>query len=56
MALHSQGEEIYYQYGPRTPKQSALVAQMLASVGGYRAVSYTHLGQGKAEQGGRRKG
>ncbi len=36
VALHSQGEEIYYQYGPRTPQQSALVAQMLASVGGYR--------------------
>ena len=38
VALHSQGEEIYYQYGPRTPKQSAL------------AVSYTHLLAGACQQ------
>ena len=35
VALHSQGEEIYYQYGPHTPQYSHLVARMLAAVSGY---------------------
>lgn len=34
-AFHSQGEEIYYRYGSRTPPRSALMAQVLASLSGY---------------------
>lgn len=37
LAFHSQGEEIYWQYGPSTPRQSALMAQVLALTSGYRA-------------------
>ncbi len=36
VALHSQGEEIYWRYGTRTPPQSHIIAQVLASVSGYR--------------------
>lgn len=35
-AFHSQGEEIYYCYGKRTPARSRLMAQVLASASGYR--------------------
>lgn len=35
-AYHSQGEEIYYQYGENTPAQSELMAQVLACASGYR--------------------
>lgn len=35
-AFHSQGEEIYYRYGDRTPPRSRLMAQVLASASGYR--------------------
>jgi g-D-glutamyl-meso-diaminopimelate peptidase len=38
-AFHSQGEEIYYYYGSRTPCRSRLMAQVLASVSGYRLAS-----------------
>ena len=38
-AYHSQGEEIYYKYGCRTPPRAALMAQMLASASGYRVAS-----------------
>lgn len=34
-AFHSQGEEIFYSYGERTPKKSALIAEMLSSFSGY---------------------
>ena len=34
-SFHSQGEEIYYHYGPHTPIQSKLMAQILASSSGY---------------------
>ncbi|MBC8570680.1 M14 family metallopeptidase [Zongyangia hominis] len=34
-SFHSQGEEIYYHYGPNTPHQSKLMAQILASSSGY---------------------
>ena len=43
VALHSQGEEIYWQYGNRTPPQSLLMAQVMASVSGYRAAHPTGL-------------
>ncbi len=36
VALHTQGEEIYWRYGKRTPPQSRLMAEILASVSGYR--------------------
>lgn len=34
-AFHSQGEEIYYQYGEHTPPRAPLIAQVLASSSGY---------------------
>lgn len=36
VAFHSQGEEIYFRYGARTPPRSALMAQVLANLCGYR--------------------
>lgn len=38
-AFHSQGEEIYYKYGPHTPTRSPLMAQMLASASGYKVAT-----------------
>lgn len=35
VALHSQGEEIYWQYGEHTPPQSRLIAEVLAAASGY---------------------
>ncbi len=35
VALHSQGEEIYWQYGDNTPPESALIAEVLAAASGY---------------------
>ncbi len=35
VALHSQGEEIYWRYGDSTPPQSRLMAQVLGAAGGY---------------------
>jgi g-D-glutamyl-meso-diaminopimelate peptidase len=34
-AIHSQGEEIYYEYGKHTPVRSRMIAQILASSSGY---------------------
>ncbi|MDR3645829.1 MAG: M14 family metallocarboxypeptidase [Clostridia bacterium] len=34
-ALHSQGEEIYWQYGERTPKNAEAIAARLAAASGY---------------------
>ena len=34
-AFHSQGEEIYYSYGGNTPKESLIMAEMLAAKCGY---------------------
>lgn len=34
-ALHSQGEEIYWQYGPRTPPHARMTARMLGALSGY---------------------
>ena len=35
VALHTQGEEIYWRYGDHTPPQSRMMAQVLAAVSGY---------------------
>ena len=35
VALHTQGEEIYWRYGPHTPPQSRMMAQVLSAVSGY---------------------
>lgn len=35
VALHSQGEEIYWAYGDRTPPQSAIMARVLGQASGY---------------------
>lgn len=35
LCLHSQGEEIYWQYGDRTPRRSAMMARILAASSGY---------------------
>ena len=34
-AVHSQGEEIFWHYGPHTPRRSKMMAQILASSSGY---------------------
>lgn len=48
MALHSQGEEIFWQYGENTPKASEMMAKILADSCGYRLVNndglYSHGG------------
>ena len=36
IAFHSQGEEIYYHYGSRTPKRSLSMAKALSAFSGYR--------------------
>ena len=38
-ALHSQGEEIYWEYGENTPPQSHMMAQIMASAADYKAAS-----------------
>ena len=35
LALHSQGEEIYWHYGPRTPSRARLMGNLLAMSSGY---------------------
>ena len=42
-SLHSQGEEIYYQYGEHTPERSRLMAQILAASSGYTIAQPTGL-------------
>ena len=48
MALHSQGEELFWQYGDNTPKSSEMMAKILADSCGYRLVDndglYSHGG------------
>ena len=48
MALHSQGEEIFWQYGENTPKSSEMMAKILADSCGYKLVNnaglYSHGG------------
>lgn len=43
VALHTQGEEIYWKYGPRTPPQAHLMAQVMADASGYKAASPSGL-------------
>ncbi len=43
IALHSQGEEIYWRYGDHTPPESELMAATLAAVSGYAVASPTGL-------------
>ena len=40
-AFHSQGEEIYYSYGPRTPRRARLMADLLAGCCGYTVAQPT---------------
>lgn len=48
MALHSQGEELFWQYGENTPKESEMMAKILADSCGYKLVNndglYSHGG------------
>lgn len=37
LALHSQGEEIYWRYGERTPARSRMMAEVMAASSGYTA-------------------
>lgn len=48
VALHSQGEEIYWSYGDRTPPQSVIMARVLGAASGY---TVTHP-EGMASHGG----
>ncbi|MBR7092069.1 MAG: gamma-D-glutamyl-meso-diaminopimelate peptidase [Clostridia bacterium] len=43
VALHTQGEEIYWEYGERTPPEAGLMAEIAAAVSGYRAAAPTGL-------------
>lgn len=36
LCLHSQGEEIYWQYGEHTPQRSPMMARILSASSGYR--------------------
>lgn len=36
LALHSQGEEIYWRYGDRTPVRARTMADILGASSGYR--------------------
>ena len=48
MALHAQGEELYFQYGENTPKNACMMAKIIASACGYTLVS----NEGLASHGG----
>ena len=48
LAFHSQGEEIYGQYGPRIPRGAPLMMRVLALTSGYRIVE----NEGLASHGG----
>lgn len=48
VALHTQGEEIYWKYGARTPRRAHLMAQVMADASGYQAA----LPSGLASHGG----
>lgn len=43
VALHSQGEEIYWQYGENTPPYSAIIAQILGAASGYTVTRPTGM-------------
>lgn len=42
-AIHSQGEEIFWQYGSTKPPRSETIAKILAAASGYRLVDNTGL-------------
>ena len=42
-SFHSQGEEIYWHYGPNTPDRSKIMAQILASSSGYELAKPAEL-------------
>lgn len=48
MAVHSQGEELFWQYGENTPPQSDMMAKILADSCGYKLVT----NEGLASHGG----
>lgn len=43
IALHSQGEEIYWRYGDHTPPQSRMIAQVLGAASGYTVADPTGM-------------
>lgn len=43
VALHSQGEEIYWRYGEYTPPQSRMIAQVLGAASGYTVADPTGM-------------
>ena len=43
VALHSQGEEIYWHYGEHTPPESRLMASVMAAVSGYTVAAPSGL-------------
>lgn len=43
MAVHAQGEELYWQYGENTPPQASMMAKILADSCGYNLVNNTAL-------------
>ena len=43
VALHSQGEEIYWQYGEHTPPDARIMALVMASASGYTVATPTGL-------------
>lgn len=47
-AFHSQGEEIFYEYGENTPSKGVYIAEILSKVSGYKLVKndglYSHGG------------
>lgn len=43
IALHSQGEEIFWQYGNIIPPRSETIAKVLAAASGYRLVDNSGL-------------
>ncbi len=45
-ALHTQGEEIYYDYGEHTPKESFSIAQRLSELSGYTVSKPTGIAVG----------
>ena len=42
-ALHSQGEEIYWQYGTRTPPTAHMAARIMGSLSGYLPAEPDHI-------------
>lgn len=44
MALHAQGEELYWEYGDNTPAQSCMMAKILADSCGYVPIKNSALG------------